>query len=75
VRFLHEKSGQEVIFVAEPDKDLTFKFEVDLATGGREQFNSVSGKYSMHLIIGDVSISNPVFWNFVSNLQITFLWF
>nr|CAB3265739.1 dolichyl-diphosphooligosaccharide--protein glycosyltransferase subunit 2-like [Phallusia mammillata] len=64
VRFVHERSGQEVIFVAEPDKTSTYKFEVDLATAGADQFNSVTGKYSMHLIVGDAAISNPVFWNF-----------
>uniref|UniRef100_F6S3Q7 Dolichyl-diphosphooligosaccharide--protein glycosyltransferase subunit 2 n=1 Tax=Ciona intestinalis TaxID=7719 RepID=F6S3Q7_CIOIN len=63
VRFV-SSTGQEIIFVAEHDKTLTYKFEIDLATAGREQFNSASGKYSMHLIVGDATISNPVFWKF-----------
>ncbi|XP_078495871.1 dolichyl-diphosphooligosaccharide--protein glycosyltransferase subunit 2-like [Ciona intestinalis] len=63
VRFV-SSTGQEIIFVAEHDKTSTYKFEIDLATAGREQFNSASGKYSMHLIVGDATISNPVFWKF-----------
>ena len=57
-----------MIFVAEPDKNGLYKFEVNLNTAGKEQFNSASGHYSVHLIVGDASISNPVFWHFVSNL-------
>jgi len=55
--------------VAEADKSSTYKFEVDLASAGSEQFNSVSGKYSVHLIIGDAAISNPIYWHFVSNIS------
>jgi len=64
VRFVGKATGQEVIFVAEPDKNGLYKFEVNLNTAGKEQFNSASGHYSVHLIVGDASISNPVFWHF-----------
>jgi len=64
VRFLSKSTGQEVIFVAEPDKNGLYKFEVNLNTASKEQFNSASGHYSVHLIVGDASISNPIFWHF-----------
>jgi len=64
VRFVSKSTGQEVIFVAEPDKNGLYKFEVNLNTASKEQFNSVSGHYSVHLIVGDASISNPIFWHF-----------
>jgi len=64
VRFVSQSTGQEVIFVAEPDKNGLYKFEVNLNSASKEQFNSASGKYSVDLIVGDASISNPVFWNF-----------
>uniref|UniRef100_H2Z5M2 Dolichyl-diphosphooligosaccharide--protein glycosyltransferase subunit 2 n=1 Tax=Ciona savignyi TaxID=51511 RepID=H2Z5M2_CIOSA len=64
VRFVSLTTGQEIIFVAEPDKTSTYKFEIDMASAGKEQFNSASGKYSMFLIVGDATISNPVFWHF-----------
>ncbi|CAK8696619.1 unnamed protein product [Clavelina lepadiformis] len=62
VRFFKEDSNQEIIFVAEPDDKSTYKFEVELASAGREQFNSVPGKYFLQLIVGDATISNPIFW-------------
>lgn len=64
VRFVSKTTGQEVIFVAEPDKNGLYKFEVNLNTASKEQFNSASGHYSVHLIVGDASISNPIFWHF-----------
>lgn len=64
VRFVSKSTGQEVIFVAEPDKNGLYKFEVNLNTASKEQFNSASGHYSVDLIVGDASISNPIFWNF-----------
>lgn len=64
VRFVSKSTGQEVIFVAEPDKNGLYKFEVNLNTASKEQFNSASGHYSVHLIVGDASISNPIFWHF-----------
>lgn len=64
VSFVSKSTGQEVIFVAEPDKNGLYKFEVNLNTASKEQFNSASGHYSVHLIVGDASISNPIFWHF-----------
>lgn len=64
IRFVSKSTGQEVIFVAEPDKNGLYKFEVNLNTASKEQFNSASGHYSVHLIVGDASISNPIFWHF-----------
>jgi len=60
VRFEHRSTKEDVIFVAESDSQKTYKFEVDLSTN--EELRT--GLYSMQLIVGDATISNPVFWNF-----------
>jgi len=60
VRFEHRSSKEDVIFVAESDSQKTYKFEVDLSTN--EELRT--GLYSMQLIVGDATVSNPVFWNF-----------
>lgn len=65
VRFNHRLTNQDVIFVAEVDENTSvYKFEVDLATASKEQFHTNSGLYSLSLIVGDATISNPVNWNF-----------
>jgi len=64
VRFEHRATGQDIVFVAEADRASTYKFEVDLSVAGKDQFHSNSGLYSISLIVGDATISNPIFWNF-----------
>jgi len=63
VRFEHRNTNQNIIFVAEADKTSTYKFEIDLMSAGKDQFKSLSGLYSVSLIIGDATISNPISWN------------
>lgn len=70
VRLTHVDSHQEIFFVAEPDVNDLYKFDLDLASKAKE-FNHVSGSYSMDLIIGDAVIDNPTVWA-VADLQLTF---
>nr|XP_039273856.1 dolichyl-diphosphooligosaccharide--protein glycosyltransferase subunit 2-like isoform X2 [Styela clava] len=71
VLFQNVESGQEVIFIAEPDSQSMYKFEVDLSTASKEQFAGKDGKYSVHLIVGDAAISNPILWH-VADITLTF---
>lgn len=71
VLFQNVKTYQEVIFVAEADGKSNYKFDVDLSTAGKDSFNARSGEYTVHLIIGDAAISNPVYWH-VCNIKLSF---
>ncbi|XP_024895520.1 dolichyl-diphosphooligosaccharide--protein glycosyltransferase subunit 2 isoform X2 [Pteropus alecto] len=62
VRLHNQKTGQEVVFVAEPDSKNVYKFELD--TSERKiEFDSASGTYTLYLIIGDATLKNPILWN------------
>lgn len=64
VRLHNQKTGQEVVFVAEPDSKNVYKFELD--TSERKiEFDSASGTYTLYLIIGDATLKNPILWNVV----------
>ncbi|EHB05437.1 Dolichyl-diphosphooligosaccharide--protein glycosyltransferase subunit 2 [Heterocephalus glaber] len=64
VRLHNQKTGQEVVFVAEPDNKNVYKFELD--TSERKiEFDSASGTYTLYLIIGDATLKNPILWNVV----------
>uniref|UniRef100_A0A671Z3V5 Dolichyl-diphosphooligosaccharide--protein glycosyltransferase subunit 2 n=1 Tax=Sparus aurata TaxID=8175 RepID=A0A671Z3V5_SPAAU len=62
VRLLNQKTGQEVVFVAEPDSKNLYKFELDTAER-KSEFDSISGTYSLYLIVGDATLENPILWN------------
>ncbi|TNN78587.1 Dolichyl-diphosphooligosaccharide--protein glycosyltransferase subunit 2 [Liparis tanakae] len=62
VKLHNQKTGQEVVFVAEPDSKSLYKFELDIAER-KSEFNSISGTYSLHLIVGDATLENPILWN------------
>lgn len=63
-RLHNQKTGQEVVFVAEPDSKNVYKFELD--TSERKlRFDSASGTYTLYLIIGDATLKNPILWNVV----------
>ena len=68
VRLLNQKTGQEVVFVAEPDSKNLYKFELDMAER-KSEFDSMSGTYSLHLMVGDATLENPILWNVVSALD------
>ncbi|KAM6981282.1 dolichyl-diphosphooligosaccharide--protein glycosyltransferase subunit 2 isoform 2-T2 [Aplochiton taeniatus] len=71
VRLHNQKTGQEVVFVAEPDSKNLYKFELDTAER-RSEFDSMSGTYALHLIVGDATLENPVLWN-VADVVLKFL--
>lgn len=62
VRFA-DKSGAEIIFIAEQDVAQAYKFEMDVGLRAGD-FGGKSGIYSVDLIIGDASLVN----SFVKNL-------
>lgn len=64
-------AGRDVFFVAdvEPGTGL-YKFDMDVGASAKE-FASISGKYSMFLVVGDALIANPIAWEMVE-MQLTF---
>lgn len=70
IRLTHRESQQEIFFVAEPDVNDAYKFDLDLANKAKD-FLYLSGHYSMDLIIGDAVIENPAVWQ-VAELQLSF---
>ncbi|KAJ8385339.1 hypothetical protein AAFF_G00190550 [Aldrovandia affinis] len=62
VRLHNQKTGQEVVFVAEPDSKKVYKFELDTAER-KSEFDSMSGTYALYLIVGDATLENPILWN------------
>lgn len=51
--------------MAEPDSKSLYKFELDTAER-KSEFDSISGTYSLYLIVGDATLENPILWNVVS---------
>ena len=70
IRLTHVDSHQEIFFVAEPDVNDVYKFDLDLASKAKD-FQHLSGKYSMDLIVGDAVIENPTVWT-VADLKLSF---
>ncbi|XP_013924951.1 PREDICTED: dolichyl-diphosphooligosaccharide--protein glycosyltransferase subunit 2-like [Thamnophis sirtalis] len=70
VRLHNQKTGQEVVFVAEPDSKNIYKFELDTSER-KTEFDSASGIYTLYLIIGDATLENPILWN-VADVVIKF---
>ncbi|XP_042210063.1 dolichyl-diphosphooligosaccharide--protein glycosyltransferase subunit 2-like isoform X2 [Homarus americanus] len=70
VKITHIDSKREIIFVAETDSNDIYKFDIDVSNSMKE-FGGVSGVYSIELIIGDASISNPTLWH-IADLSLTF---
>ncbi|XP_044153465.1 dolichyl-diphosphooligosaccharide--protein glycosyltransferase subunit 2-like isoform X1 [Bufo gargarizans] len=62
VRLHNQKTGQEVVFVAEPDTKGTYRFELD-PSERKSEFDSASGTYTLYLIVGDATLENPILWN------------
>ena len=57
-------NSQEIIFVAEPDANAVYKFDLDL-TAKAKDFGHTNGDYAVHLIVGDAVIENPIDWHVV----------
>jgi len=71
VRLTHEQTGQEIFFVAEPDSDDNYKFNLDVGATAKDSFNNLSGKYKMAIVIGDATIQVPINWS-VGSILLTF---
>ncbi|XP_028667949.1 dolichyl-diphosphooligosaccharide--protein glycosyltransferase subunit 2 isoform X2 [Erpetoichthys calabaricus] len=71
LRLHNQKTGQEVVFVAEPDSKNVYKFELD-ASERKSEFDSVSGTYALYLIVGDATLENPILWN-VADVVLKFM--
>jgi len=61
VMFTHIKSGQEIVFVAEADNSKVYKFDADLQKSVKD-FDYLSGKYSIKLVLGDAVVNNAINW-------------
>lgn len=70
VRLTHKESHQEIFFVAEPDVNDVYKFDLDVASKAKD-FLYLSGLYSVNIIIGDAVIENPTVWN-LAELELKF---
>merc|ERR1711928_215778 len=70
VRLTHKESHQEIFFVAEPDVNDVYKFDLDVASKAKD-FLYLSGLYSVNIIIGDAVIENPTVWN-IAELELKF---
>ncbi|KAA0708004.1 Dolichyl-diphosphooligosaccharide--protein glycosyltransferase subunit 2 [Triplophysa tibetana] len=71
VRLHNQKTGQEVVFVAEPDSKNLYKFELDTAVT-KTEFDSISGTYALYLMVGDATLENPILWH-VADVLLKFL--
>lgn len=71
VRLVHDATGQEIFFVAEPNTNDHYKFTLDVGTTGKDSFNYLSGKYRMALIVGDKAMQAPIAWT-IGDIVLTF---
>ena len=71
VRLVHDTTGQEIFFVAEPNSSDQYKFTLDVGTTGKDSFNNLSGKYRMALIVGDKAMQSPIAWT-IGDIVLTF---
>uniref|UniRef100_A0A8R1TSE8 Dolichyl-diphosphooligosaccharide--protein glycosyltransferase subunit 2 n=2 Tax=Onchocerca TaxID=6281 RepID=A0A8R1TSE8_ONCVO len=70
VIFVHSNTRQEIVFVATPDHNRNYVFDADFEKVAKD-FEGLSGRYAVRLIVGDSAISHAFDWNLVDiNLQI-----
>ena len=62
VKLTHSGSNAEIIYVAEPNTNKLYTFELDMNVAAAD-FGSKSGVYSLSVIVGDAVISNPLSWH------------
>lgn len=70
VRFEHQTTKEEIIFVAETDSSKMYKFDLDLSMRASD-FGQKSGNYIVELIVGDAALSNSFKWH-VADIQLKF---
>lgn len=68
LRFSNAATDQEIIFVADPDSNNNYRFELDVGSKAAD-FGQLSGLYSLQLIVGDVILSNSFEWD-VADVQL-----
>lgn len=61
VKLTHSQSNAEIIYVAEPNSNKQYTFELDMNVAAAD-FGSKAGLYSLSVIVGDAVISNPLSW-------------
>jgi len=61
---------KKLIFIAEADAAKSYKFDVDLQKSAKD-FDYLSGKYTMKLIIGDAVVNNAIDWH-VADINLKF---
>lgn len=69
VHLYHVETKREIVFLAEPDTSVIYRFDLDLFQKAKDM-GYLSGKYDLSLIIGDAVIANPFKWHLAS-LQLT----
>jgi len=69
VRMSNEKIGRDYIIVAESSTK-GYNAHINLRTAANEFFGQ-SGDYQIQIIVGDVSVSNPIQWN-IGTIRIDF---
>lgn len=70
MRLTNQKTKQEVIFVAEEDGTGAYRFDLDIGAKSKD-FNNLSGKYTMEMIVGDAVIENAITWA-LADVHMTF---
>lgn len=70
VRVTNKETGAEIIYVAQPNNNKLYTFELDIG-GQVKEFKSTSGVYSVSVVLGDATLTNPVAW-VVADVDISF---
>jgi len=70
VRVANKETGAEIIYVAQPNNNKVYSFDLDIG-GQLKEFKSASGVYSVSVVLGDATLTNPVAWA-VADVDISF---
>jgi oligosaccharyltransferase complex subunit delta (ribophorin II) len=70
VRVANKETGAEIIYVAQANNNKVYSFELDIG-GQAKEFKSVAGVYSVSVVLGDATLTNPVAWA-VADVDISF---
>lgn len=62
LRFV-DQNGEDVILVVNPDANGNYLYDTVLRTAAKS-FRNLSGQFKISLIVGDVTIKNPINWHF-----------
>jgi len=72
LRFTHLPTGHDAIFPATPNDNKFYTAVISLEESAKSQFHSLSGDYSLSLVVGDAFIQNPISWTVSSSVSIPF---